>query len=881
MWKNVSLFLICVLLAACGSHRKLSSTGSVEKNDDNNKKETSLAPIKTFDVEYKGIPWVSNVSAPVKITKGLQNKHISIWASHGRYYSQEKGRWQWQRPNIFCTNEDLYTQTIVVPYLIPMLENAGANVFTPRERDWQKNEVIVDNDNKTLLPYYTEINVSQKWVGCGIKGFANNRNYYYDGINPFQEGTTRMAKTSTEKGCEISYMPKITESGEYAVYVSYPTHELSVPDAQYTVYHKGRATTFKVNQQMGGGTWVYLGTFDFAAGCNQNNRVVLTNVSSYKGVVTADAVRFGGGMGNISRNGELSGVPRFLEGARYYAQWAGAPDSVCYNKNHTDDYKEDINVRSYMTNWVAGGSCFAPFTRGLNVPIELSLAVHSDAGVSHDFSSIIGTLTICTTNANNGRLGSGQSRNMSRDFATRLLNNTDNDIRNSYSKWTKRTLYDKNYSETRCPLMTSAIIETLSHQNFPDMKYGQDPNFRFTLARSIYKTILRFFADQHNKSYVVTPLAPTNVCVEFFTKDTVLIRWDAQIDKTEPTSNPTSYILYTATDNSGFDNGLKIKGTLCKIKLAPNVLYSFKVTAANDGGESFPSEVISAVYNPIAKKTVMIINGFERLSSPEIVDDDNYQGFDLYSDPGVSYGKMPGYCGYQICYDKDKIGIEGPDGLGYSNSELTGMIIRGNEFNYIPVHAKSIMSANMYNIVSCSKFAVEKDKVNLSRYDCVDLILGLEKDDGHSLNYYKSFSSELQKKLTEYTKKKGNLLVSGAYIGSDMSGDKELDFLSNTLHVTPHGSTRLEGNNEIQGMSTTFDIYSELNEEHYAATSIDLLSPVNPAFCTLTDYKGASVCVAYDGKDFKTFTMGFPFECITSDKKRDSIMRGILNFLLK
>ncbi len=880
MWKTFPIFLLCVFLTACGSHRKLVNTVSPD-NKEIIENGTPVAPISTLDIEYRGVPWVSNVSTPVEISKGLQNKHISLWASHGKYYNQDKKRWQWQRPNIFCTNEDLYTQTIVVPYLIPMLEKAGAIVFTPRERDWQKNEIIVDNDNKTLLPYYTEINVSQQWVGCGIKGFAGNRNSYSDGINPFTEGTTRMAKTSTEKGCEISYMPKIPESGEYAVYVSYPTHELSVPDAQYTVYHQGRQTTFKVNQQMGGGTWVYLGTFDFGAGCNADNRVVLSNVSSYKGVVTADAVRFGGGMGNIKRNGKVSEVPRFLEGSRYYAQWAGAPDSVCYSKDMTDDYKEDINVRSYMTNWVAGGSCFAPFTRGLNVPIELSLAVHSDAGVAHDFSSIIGTLTICTTNTNNGRLGSGQSRNMSRDFATRLLNNTDSDIRNMYSKWTKRTLYDKNYSETRCPLMTSAIIETMSHQNFPDMKYGQDPNFRFTLARSIYKTILKFFADQHNKPYVVTPLAPTNLSVEFLAKDTVLIRWDDQKDKTEPTSDPTSYILYTATDNSDYDNGFKIKGNLCKIKLEPNVLYNFKVTAANDGGESFPSEIISAVYNPHATKTILIVNGFQRLSSPEIVEDENNQGFNLAGDPGVSYGKMPGYCGYQSCYDKTKIGIEGPDGLGYSGEELVGMIIRGNEFNYIPVHAKAIMSANNYNIVSCSKYAVEKEKVNLLRYDCVDLILGLEKDDGHSLFYYKSLSNDLQKKLTEYTKKKGNLLVSGAYIGSDMSSDKELDFLNNTLHVTPQGSTKLADNNEIQGMSTSFDIYTMLNEEHYAATSIDLLSPVSPAFCALTEYRGASVCVAYDGKDCRTFTMGFPFECITSDKKRDTIMKGILGFLLK
>ena len=54
---------------------------------------------------------------------------------------------KWQRPAMFGTTEDLFTQTIVVPYLIPMLEKAGANVFTPRERDWQTNEIIIDNDD--------------------------------------------------------------------------------------------------------------------------------------------------------------------------------------------------------------------------------------------------------------------------------------------------------------------------------------------------------------------------------------------------------------------------------------------------------------------------------------------------------------------------------------------------------------------------------------------------------------------------------------------------------------------------------------------------------------------------------------------------------------
>lgn len=98
------------------------------------------------DVEYKGLPWVSNASLPYKITNGLQNRHLCLWASHGRYYNINKGEWCWQRPELFGTTEDLFTQTIVIPYLIPMLERAGAIVFTPRERDWQRHEVIVDND---------------------------------------------------------------------------------------------------------------------------------------------------------------------------------------------------------------------------------------------------------------------------------------------------------------------------------------------------------------------------------------------------------------------------------------------------------------------------------------------------------------------------------------------------------------------------------------------------------------------------------------------------------------------------------------------------------------------------------------------------------------
>jgi hypothetical protein len=82
-------------------------------------------------IDYKGKAWVTNVSRPNEISRGLEGRHLTIAASHGKYYDAQKGKWKWQRPNLFCTTEDLFTQTIVIPYLMPMLENAGAVVWSP------------------------------------------------------------------------------------------------------------------------------------------------------------------------------------------------------------------------------------------------------------------------------------------------------------------------------------------------------------------------------------------------------------------------------------------------------------------------------------------------------------------------------------------------------------------------------------------------------------------------------------------------------------------------------------------------------------------------------------------------------------------------------
>lgn len=842
----------------------------------------SVKPVTTSwgSTDYKGQPWVQNVSRQLTASKGLYDRHISIWSSHGRYYDSSKGQWKWQRPNLFGTTEDLYTQTIVTPYLIPMLENAGAVVFSPRERDWQKNEVIVDNDGSHRG--YVEYG-AKKWSATAAAGFAFHEGTYADGENPFTKGTARKVKTTKGKRVTMaSYQPYFTESGQYAVYVSYKTVKKSVDDAEYTVYHKGQATTFHVNQTMGGGTWVYLGTFNFDKGSSEFNRVVVSNHSSSKGFVTTDAVRFGGGMGNIERGGEVSGMPRCLEGARYSTQWYGAPREVVSVYQGQNDYNDDINCRSLMTNWLAGGSVYVPSNEGLKVPIELSLAVHSDAGYAKD-ASLTGTLSICTTDYKGDKsLNSGLSRSVSKTFAQGLIDQIKSDVSARFNtSWTVRGVWDKNYNECRRPEVPSAILEVLSHQNFNDMKFGQDPNFKFTLARAAYKQIVKFVSRLHSTPYTIQPLAPDHFSLSLVSKGRIQLRWQPVNDPTEPTAKPSCYIVYTAINNGDFDNGTKVNATNFTLDMEPGSLYRFRVTAANDGGESFPTEELAACYNKSARKNILIVNNFHRLSSPAIIDNDLEQGFDFNADPGVPYGKYAGWNGFQTNYDRTMMGKEGSAALGYGGDELVGTFIMGNTFDYPTEHAQALATTGRYNIVSCSADAVENGTVRLSDYDAVDLINGLEEDDSHSLVHYKSFSTTLQRKIEDYVRNHGRIFVSGAYIGSDMTSDQETAFLGRVLKVSYNGQNRDQVNPTVTGMGQTMNVWRIVNESHYAAVSADVLNAADGGYCAMKYADGTSAAVAYDGSDYKAFTMGFPIECIKDTKTKSAILRGIMAFILK
>ena len=852
-------------------------------------------------------PLVSNISAPYIPTNGLYNRHIAMWQSHGWYFEPKLDRWEWQRARIFQTVEDLYTQSYVLPFLVPMLENAGANVLMPRERDLNTAEIVIDNDgvlngNST----YVEKSGDKKWMQGNGTGFAHLRNFYKDFENPFKEGTYRTVET-IKKGTEttVEWIPEIPTAGQYGVYVSYQTLPNSADDALYTVYHKGGETQFKVNQQMGGGTWIYLGTFGFDAGKSNAYKVVLSNRSAKAGkVITADAVKIGGGVGNVARgeSNETSGYPRFCEASRYWLQWAGIPDYVYSDSKGKNDYTDDYKSRGIWVNYLAGGSEVNPNEEGLNIPVNLSFAFHTDAGTTLN-DSIIGTLGIYCTNSDNEEFANGSSRYLSHDLTDLIQTNIVNDIRTLHEpNWSRRGMWNKSYYEARVPRVPAMLLELLSHQNFADMRYGLDPRFRFTVSRAVYKGMLQFLCAQYNMDYVVQPLPVDHMALQFTGDNEVELTWQPVEDPLEPTAKAEKYIVYTRIGNADFDNGTLVERTNYRTTISSGTIHSYKVVAVNKGGLSFPSEILSVGQPFQPKGTVMVVNGFDRISAPAdfvapAPGDTQFAGFLDDLDHGVPYLKDISYIGKMKEFRR-AIPWMDDDASGYGDSyaDYETKVIAGNTFDYPAIHGAAILKAG-YAFVSCSDEAVENGRVSLNDYQTVDLILGKECQTkmgrgGITPLQYKTFSQPMQEAITAYCNQGGNIIVSGAFLGTDLwdnrlttSEEADKKFATDVLKYKWRvGQAALKG--KVKSVASPFPMltgnytyHNELNEESYVVEAPDAIEPASKDAYTVMRYSenNLSAGVAYQG-DYKTYIMGFPFETIRTEAERETLMKAILTF---
>lgn len=754
-------------------------------------------------------PLTKNLSRAKQPTAGLQGRHIALWQSHGYYYEQSLERWEWQRSRLMTTVEDMYTQSYVLPFLVPMLENAGATVLLPRERDLQKNMLIVDNGS----PLYVEQDGKNFWKTASAPGYAD-KTTLTEGVNPFKEGNARTVQCTLDNG-ELStafWRAQVPQNGEYAVYISYPENKSANNLTYYWVRHNGGATRFEVNQNMCAGTWVYLGTFGFSADSTSHG-VLLTNFGPPEKYVGADAVRFGAGMGNVARKpaetdeegkpiereytarAQTSGLPRYAEGSRYYLQFAGMDEEVYTPTVNQDDYRDDYRSRAEWVNALLGGTTRIPGSSGYKVPLDMAIGIHSDAGLSMT-DSIVGTLGIYTeTSERSVKYASGGNRIIARELVDIVQSQVVKDIRATFEPaWSRREIYSRNYYESRVPEIPTMLLELLSHQNFADMRYGLDPYFRFVASRAIYKGILRYLSYINSEEFVVQPLPVKDFSVAIKDK-TAVLEWQPTLDVLEETADPTGYIVYTrVTDpsavayngsepgngKSGFDNGMYVENNTYSVDIAPGKIYSFKVTAVNAGGESFESEILSAgISRENPSSVVLVLNNFTRVAAPAsfATADSSRAGFMDGVDAGVAWHREISYVGPMTETDRSEPWVDDDNpGFGASSFEYEGQVFAGNTFDYPLVHGAAIMKAG-YSFTSAA--ASVADRLDLASYPAVDLVCGkqirtvtgIQRDSSaaalsKSLKYV-VFTPALMDALKKYTAAGGRLLVSGANIASD------------------------------------------------------------------------------------------------------------------
>lgn len=852
--------------------------------------------------DYKNrIPIVKNLEKNYPVENGLDKMNILLWHSHGWYYNNKEKRWMWQRARLFQTIEDLLPASFTIPYLIPMLEKAGANVFVPRERDLQINEVIVDNDFDPSGSYIESVIDNNYWRTSDSPGFGMIQKTLKSNENPFKMGTNKFTYSSLEETATAQWLPYIPETGKYAVYVSYSASPDNTEDALYEVYHSGGITKFNVNQTIGGNTWIYLGTFKFQKGKFNDQGVVLSNRSSVSSkIVSADAVRFGGGMGIVEREGQTSRRPKYMEGARYWLQFAGMPDTLVFNLNNdSDDYKDDYQSRAEYGNYLYGDP-YGPNTmrneKGLGIPIDVSLSWHTDAGITRN-DTVIGTLMIYSIPGMDSLhiFPDGVSRLANRDLSDIVQTQIVEDFRVKYdSVWTRRHLMNSLYSEAARPNFPSMLLELLSHQNFFDMKFAHDPRFKFDASRAIYKGILRFLSAQYGYKYIVQPLPVVNFSAELKREGTVHLRWKAKADELEPTAYPDKYVVYTRAGDGGFDNGTLVNSEeFVTDNIEKGLIYSFKVSAINTGGESLPSEILSVCWLGDDAKNALVINSFERVAPPASIESDSFSGFTDFIDEGVPDKFNIDYTGTQFNFDPySEWETDDKPGHGASHANYETNIIAGNTFDFPFIHGKALVE-NGLSFTSASVASIIFGQIDMKDYDFVDIIFGEQKKTPmpkyEEQFEFETFPAALQDKIKKYLNVGGKLFLSGAYIASDTYSANDdsasIKFVNEVLkYYLRTGNAVKTGklfsvNDNFISNENHLEFNTSFNDEIYKVEAPDAIAGINGGEILLRySENNFSAAVGYNVK-YGVVSFGFPFETISGENNRGEVMRAVLNYL--
>ncbi len=539
----------------------------------------------------------------------LSGKVVYVSAGHGFTWDPAIARWATQRGNTHGIVEDMVSNEAIAQWLTTYLENAGATVFTVRERDMNPHMVIVDAEAGAATSGEGEGSYAEEgtWSDSTGGGFRGGLAPYEEGENPFALGTSRVTPVAASATATARWTFSVPAPGDYRVYAAWVAGDNRAPDAHYVVHHDGGASHLRVNQRRHGGTWMSLGRFHFA----REGAVELHNDSATSGShVSADAIRVGGGMGDAARGdggapprGTLSGRPRWEENARYHVQFTGAPQSVY--RYAGDERSDDVGVRSRYAAWqneVGEDAVYVSWHTNAPSPgVGTSTFVYgpNPPDGSYDFTGTPGS----------DRLG-------------RFLHDeVVNDLKAAVDPaWRNRGLFSAYFGElnkNHNPEMPSALCEVAFHATESDAAHLKEPRVRMVAARAFYQAVARYFAERDGQEVVLLPEPPEAVRVVGVGPGRARVSWRAApVDAQDLGGHAASgFRLYRSADGRGWDDGIDVAGPSAEVEVPTGAPSFFRVTSYNDGGESVPSPVVAVMPACEAGAKGLIVHGFYRADS--------------------------------------------------------------------------------------------------------------------------------------------------------------------------------------------------------------------------------------------------------------------------
>ncbi len=322
-------------------------------------------------------------------------------------------------------------------------------------------------------------------------------------------------------------------------------------------------------------------------------------------------------------------------------------------------------------------------------------------------------------------------------------------------------------------------------------------------------------------SGTVTP-TPTNYSVVWNSSTSLKII-------AKPTTGTTFKAFYDRDGIFFTDSTSEFADTLTLNGLATDSIFFFKLRALSSSGYSVLSEVLGGIPSATAPQ-VLIVNGFDRAST-------------------------------------------------------------GNTLNFIRQHGNAFKQ-NGYSFSSATNDAVIQNLVSLQNFSMVDYILGEES------TVDETFSSVEQGLIKTFLQNGGKLFVSGAEIAWDLDykgGTSDKDFIHNYLksqytNDAPNGQAGIYYQAEaITG--NIFDGIGNVNFDNGTQGTINIRYPD-----VINGINGGTNCLKYSNltNQFagvyyegnfpggssagKIVCVGFPFETIYPESKRNSFLEKVISF---